>query len=160
MTNMTRRYGRAPCHERLVCKTPHGHWKTSTFIAGLRHDGITSPFLIEGPMDGEAFRAYVTKILAPALNEGDIVVMDNLRTHKVEGIRRAIEAKGATLLYLPPYSPDFNPIEQAFSKLKAFLRKVAERTIDTLWNAVGSFLPLFRTEECRNYFTNSGYEPS
>lgn len=159
MTNMTRRCGRGPRRERLVCKTPHGHWKTSTFIAGLRATGMSAPFLLEGPMDGLAFRAYVTEVLAPTLNQGDIVVMDNLQTHKVEGIRAAIEAKGAMLLYLPPYSPDFNPIEQAFSKLKALLRKAAERTIDALWNAVSSFLNLFLPDECRNYFRNSGYEP-
>lgn len=159
MTNMTRRCGRSPRHERLVCKTPHGHWKTSTFIAGLRTEGMTAPFLLEGPMDGLAFKTYVTEVLAPTLQPGDIVVMDNLQTHKVEGIRTAIESVGATVLYLPPYSPDFNPIEQAFSKLKALLRKAAERTIDSLWNAVGSFLKLYLADECRNYFRNSGYEP-
>ena len=159
MTNMTRRCGRGPRYERLVCKTPHGHWKTSTFIAGLRMDGMTAPFLLEGPMDGVAFRIYVTDVLAPTLKPGDIVVMDNLQTHKVEGIRAAIEAVGATVLYLPPYSPDFNPIEQAFSKLKALLRRAEERTIDALWNAVGAFLCRFMPTECKNYFRNSGYEP-
>ena len=137
-TNMARLRGRAPRGERLVGKVPHGHWKTTTFVAGLRASALTAPCVIDGPMNGNAFLAYVEQILAPSLKPDDIVVMDNLSAHKVPGVRQAIEATGARLLYLPPYSPDFNPIEQLFAKLKALLRKAAERSVDDLWNRIAS----------------------
>jgi len=156
-TNMTRRYGRCARGERLVCHVPGGHWKTTTFIAALRHDRITAPAVFDGPINGETFLAWVQQFLAPTLSAGDIVVMDNLSSHKVVGIREAIEAAGATLLYLPPYSPDFNPIEQVFAKLKALLRKAAARSVATLWDTVGHLLDLFPSVECSNYFANSGY---
>jgi transposase len=129
---MTQRYGRAPRGQRLVASVPHGHWKTSTFLAALRHDKITAPCIIDGAINGEMFLAYVEQFLAPTLAPGDIVILDNLGAHKVAGVRQAIEAAGATLLYLPPYSPDLNPIEQLFAKLKALLRKAASRTVDAL----------------------------
>lgn len=154
---MTRRYGRCPIGHRLLCKEPWGHWKTTTFTAALRHDGMTAPMMLDGPMNREAFLAYVAKVLVPTLKQGDIVVMDNLPTHKVTGVREAIEAAGATLCYLPPYSPDLNPIEQAFSKIKALLRKVAARTIDALWNAIANILKAFSPRECAAYLRNSGY---
>jgi transposase len=156
-TNMTRRYGRGVRSERLVCKVPYGHWKTSTFIAALRYDRITAPMLLDGPMNGMSFKAYVEQILVPTLKRGDIVVMDNVSTHKVAGVREAIEAVGATLFYLPPYSPDLNPIEQFFAKLKAILRKAAARTIETLWTVIGSSLKLFPRRECVAYLANAGY---
>ena len=131
----------------------------TTFTAGLRLNGMTAPMVLDGPMDGECFLAYVEQILSPTLWPGDVVVMDNLPAHRVKGVRSAIERAGAKLLYLPPYSPDFNPIEQAFSKLKAHLRKAAARTLDDLWNAIAAILPAFTPEECKNYFTNSGYDP-
>ena len=158
-TNMTRRYGRARRGDRLVASAPHGHWKTSTFLAALRHDQITAPCVIDGPINGATFRAYVEQFLAPTLTPGDIVVMDNLSSHKVEGVRKAIEARGASLIYLPPYSPDLNPIEQVFAKLKARLRSVAARTVDTLWDAIGSTLDAFSPSECAAYFKNAGYVP-
>ncbi|MCC7017564.1 MAG: IS630 family transposase, partial [Rhodospirillales bacterium] len=130
---------------------------TSTFLAALRHDRIAAPCVISGPIDGAAFRAYVEQFLAPTLASGDIVVMDNLGSHKVAGVREAIEAKGASLVYLPPYSPDLNPIEQVFAKLKARLRSVAARTVDTLWDAIGSTLDAFSPAECAAYFKNAGY---
>jgi transposase len=154
-TNMTRRYGRATRGERLVCKVPHGHWKTSTFIAGLRHNRVTAPFLQDGPMNGATFLAYVEDVLAPTLKFGEIVIMDNVGVHKVMGVREAIEASGADVIYLPPYSPDLNPIEQFFSKLKALLRKTAARTIDKLWAVLGSCLTDFSRDECAAYLTNS-----
>jgi transposase len=135
-TKMTRRYGRQARGERLVCKVPHGHWKTSTFVAALRCNGITAPFLLDGPMTGQSFLAYIQNVLAPALKRGDIVIMDNVGVHKVAGVREAIEGRGTTLLYLPPYSPDLNPIEQFFPKLKALLRKAAARSIDSLWEVI------------------------
>jgi len=156
-TNMARRYGRAPRGERVVAAIPHGHWKTTTFVAGLRLDGLSAPLVLDGPINGEAFRAYVEQFLAPTLSPGDIVVMDNLGSHKVVGVREAIQARGATLLYLPPYSPDLNPIEMAFSKLKAILRKVAARTVDDLWRAIATALDDFAPHECRNYIANAGY---
>jgi transposase len=156
-TNMTWRYGRAPRGDRLVASAPHGHWKTSTFLAALRHDQITAPCVIDGPINGTAFRAYVEQFLAPTLTPGDIVVMDNLGSHKVIGVREAIEAKGASLIYLPPYSPDLNPIEQVFAKLKARLRSTAARTVDALWDAIGSTLDTFSPAECAAYFKNAGY---
>ena len=156
-TKMARLRGRAPRGERLVGKVPHGHWMTTTFVAGLRSTALTAPCVIDGPMNGNAFLAYVEQILAPSLKPGDIVVLDNLSAHKVPGVREAIEAAGARLLYLPAYSPDFNPIEQLFAKLKALLRKAAERSVDGLWNRIASLLNAFTPEECANYFRNAGY---
>ena len=156
-TNMTRLRGRCPRGERLVAAVPHGHWKTSTFVAALRTTGLTAPLVLDGAMNGDAFRAYVEQILAPTLVPGDIVIMDNLASHKVTGIREAIEACGAKLLYLPPYSPDLNPIEQSFSKLKALIRNAATRTREALWNAIGRFLRRFTPQECANFFAHAGY---
>ena len=156
---MTRRYGRAMRGQRLVAAVPHGHWKTSTFIAGLRTDGLSAPMVVDGAVNGDIFLAYVEQVLAPTLTVGDIVVMDNLSSHKVTGVREMIEARGATLLYLPPYSPDLNPIEQAFAKLKALLRKLAARTVAKLWDALGELLLRFTPQECLNYLANAGYVP-
>jgi transposase len=156
-TNMARRYGRARRGERLVGLVPHGHWKTTTFVAGLRLRGLTAPCTVEGTMDGLTFRAYAEQILAPTLVAGDIVIMDNLAAHKVAGVREAIEAVGAELRYLPPYSPDLNPIEQVFAKLKALLRKAAERSLDGLWRRIGELLAAFTPHECANYLANAGY---
>jgi transposase len=156
-TNMARQRGRALRGERLVAKIPHGHWKTTTFVAGLRSTGLTAPFVLDGPMNGDAFLAYATQFLAPTLKPGDVVVMDNLSAHKVSGVREAIEAVGASLLYLPPYSPDFNPIEQVFAKLKALLRKAAERTVNGLWNRIASLIEAFLPTECENYLRHAGY---
>jgi transposase len=154
---MARRFGRARRGERCVAAVPHGHWKTTTFVAGLRVDGVVAPMLLDGPMDRDAFRAYVQQVLVRQLRPGDTVIMDNLPAHKNAGVRKAIEAAGATLLYLPPYSPDFNPIEMAFAKLKAILRAVAARSRDDLWQTVGDAIPTFSPEECRNYFNAAGY---
>jgi len=159
-TNMARRYGRCARGRRLRAAVPHGHWQTSTFVAGLRQEGITAPFVIGHAMNGCIFRAYVERVLAPTLEPGDVVIMDNLGSHKVAGVRSAIEARGATLLYLPAYSPDLNPIEQAFAKLKALLRTAAKRTVEDLWNALGETLDRFSTAECANYIANSGYRQS
>jgi len=156
-TNMTRLRGRAPKGERLVAATPHGHWKTSTFIAGLRDNALTAPAIFDGAINGELFLAYVEQVLAPTLSEGDIVIMDNLGSHKVAGVRAAIEAKGATLLYLPAYSPDLNPIEQVFSKLKSILRAKAIRSVDALWTALGAIADAFTPQECANYLRHTGY---
>jgi transposase len=158
-TKMARRYGRAPKGERCRASIPHGHWKTTTFVAGLRLSGMTVPCVLDGPMTGAAFLAYVEQMLAPTLNAGDIVIMDNLPAHKTGGVRAAIEAVGATLLYLPPYSPDFNPIEMAFAKLKALLRGVAARTIPALWQTIAAALDRFTPHEGQNYFIAAGYEP-
>jgi transposase len=158
-TNMTRRYGRAARGQRLVAPVPHGHWKTSTFVAGLRMSGLTAPFVVDGAMNGDVFRAYVEQVLAPTLVPGDIVVLDNLSSHKVAGVREMIGARGASLVYLPPYSPDLNPIEQAFAKLKALLRKIAARTVAALWDALGNILDRFTPQECANYLANAGYVP-
>jgi len=157
---MARRYGRAPRGERLRAAVPHGHWKTTTFVAGLRLDGVVAPLVLDGPINAAAFEAYVEQFLAPTLQPGDIVVMDNLSSHKGPKVRALIEAVGAKLLYLPPYSPDFNPIEKLFSKLKALLRKAAERTVDGLWRVIGECLNRFTPHECANYFEAAGYEPS
>ena len=154
---MARVRGRAPRGERCVAAIPHGHWKTTTFTAALRLDAMTAPMLLDGPMNGEAFRAYVEQVLVPTLRPGDIVVMDNLSSHKGEDVREAIEAAGADLRYLPPYSPDFNPIEMAFAKLKALLRKAAARTLEELWDAIAAALDAFSPEECANYFAAAGY---
>lgn len=159
-TNMVRHYGRNPRGERLVCKVPHGHWKTSTFIAALRHNRVSAPLLLDGPMNGPSFLAYVEQILAPTLRRDDIVVMDNVSVHKVAGVREAIEARGADLFYLPPYSPDLNPIEQLFSKLKAILRAAAARTIKRLWAVIGARLKDFSPRECAAYLLNAGYGQS
>ena len=156
---MARLRGRAQRGERCRAGIPHGHWKTTTLVAALRFDGLTAPMVLDGAMTGAAFLAYVRQLLAPTLRNGDIVVMDNLPAHKITGVRQEIEAAGAKLLYLPPYSPEFNPIEQVFAKLKALLRKAAARTIDALWAAIAAALDAFTTQECANYFTNSGYEP-
>ena len=155
---MARRRGRAPKGERLRAGIPHGHWKTTTFVAGLRLTGIVAPFVLDGPINRHAFEIYVAKILAPELRLGDIVIMDNLSSHKGLRVRELIEAAGARLLYLPPYSPDFNPIENAFAKLKALLRKAAQRTVDGLWTVIGRLLNLFTPRECANYFAAAGYD--
>ena len=156
-TKMARRHGRAKRGERLVMAVPHGHWKTTTFLAALRHDRIDAPCVIDGPMNGELFLAYVEQFLAPTLSAGDIVVMDNLPAHKVKGVAEAIAARGAELRYLPPYSPDLNPIEQMFAKLKALLRKAAVRSLDLLWDTIGLLLDAFSPAECHNYLRHSGY---
>lgn len=156
---MARTHGRAPKGERLRAGVPHGHWKTTTFVAGLRHTGMVAPMVLDGPIDGATFRAYVERALVPELRPGDIVVLDNLGSHKGPHIRAAIEAAGARLLYLPPYSPDFNPIENAFAKLKALLRTAAARTKEALWQITGDLLDQFSQQECANYFAAAGYEP-
>ena len=158
-TNMARTHGRAPRGQRLRAAIPHGHWKTTTFVAGIRTSGMVAPMVLDGPINGELFQAYVDQVLVPELRPGDIVVMDNLGSHKGAGVREAIEAAGASLLYLPPYSPDFNPIENAFAKLKAMLRKAGERTVDGLWSAIGRIIDTFTPAECANYFTAAGYDP-
>ena len=158
-TNMARRYGRALRGQRLRMSVPHGHWKTTTFIAGLRSTGMVAPFVIDCAVNREVFEAYVAQVLVPVLKPGDIVVMDNLSSHKGPAVRQMIEAAGASVLYLPPYSPDFNPIEKAFAKLKARLRKAAQRTVDGLWNTIGSLVDSFTPAECRNYFAAAGYDP-
>lgn len=157
-TNMARRYGRAPRGRRLRIGVPHGHWKTTTFVAGLRTTGLVAPFVIDGPINRHAFEVYVEKVLVPELRPRDIVVMDNLSSHKGLSVRAMIEQAGASLRYLPPYSPDFNPIENAFAKLKALLRKAAERTVEGLWSAIGRLLDAFTARECANYFAAAGYD--
>ena len=156
---MARLRGRAKRGRRCRAAIPHGHWKTTTFTAGLRLGGLGATMLLDGPMNGIAFRAYVEQVLVPTLKPGDIVIMDNLPAHRVSGVREAIEAAGATRLFLPPYSPEFNPIEQAFAKLKALLRKAAARTVDALWDATAEAIGHFTPAECTNFFRNSGYEP-
>lgn len=156
-TNMTRRRGRAPKGKRLVAGIPHNHWKTTTFIAGLRLTGMVAPMVLDGAIDRDAFQAYVERVLIPDLKPGDIVILDNLPSHKAPAAQAAIEAAGASLLFLPPYSPDFNPIENAFSKLKALLRKAEQRTIAGLWNAIGQIADLFTPQECKNYFKAAGH---
>ena len=154
---MTRTHGRCPRGQRLVAKVPHGHWKTMTFLAALRCDQITAPFVLDGPINGEWFLAYVEQVLVPTLSAGDVVVMDNLGSHKSKAVRRAIRKAGAHLIFLPPYSPDLNPIEQVFAKLKALLRKAAERTVEATWRRIGQLLDRFTPTECANYLVNSGY---
>jgi transposase len=156
-TNMTRRYGRSPSGTRLVMPVPHGHWKTTTFLGGLRADGLVAPLVVDGAINGELFEACVRKQLAPTLRPGDVVVMDNLACHKRVGVAAAIERAGARVLYLPPYSPDLNPIEQALSKLKALLRKAGERTVEGLWRLLGRLIDEFPPEECRNFFSHCRY---
>lgn len=158
-TKMARLRGRARRGMRCRSPIPHGHWKTTTFTGALRLTGMTAPMVLDGPMTGEWFGAYAQQVLAPTLRPGDIVILDNLPAHKTAAAREAIEAVGARMLFLPPYSPDFNPIENAFSKLKAILRKAAARTIPELWDAIRDALPRFTPEECANYFTATGYEP-
>lgn len=157
-TKMARLYGRALCGERCPAAVPHGHWKTTTFTAGLRLGCLTAPLILDGAMNGPTFLAYVEQILVPELSPGDLVVMDNLPAHKVAGVRQAIEDAGATLRYLPPYSPDLNPIEMAFSKLKALLRKAAARTVLELWQSIGEAIAQFSAEDCKHYFKAAGYE--
>ncbi|MGO6703129.1 IS630 family transposase, partial [Rhizobium ruizarguesonis] len=158
-TKMARLRGRAIRGERCRAGVPHGHWKTTTFTGALRLTGMTAPFVYDGAMNGNVFLAYVEQVLLPTLQTGDVVVMDNLPAHKTAGVRDAIERAGAKLMFLPPYSPDFNPIENAFSKLKAMLRARAERKIDALWDAVGALMPRFTPAECANYFKAAGYDP-
>jgi transposase len=161
-TNMARRYGRAPRGRRLRVGVPHGRWKTTTLVAGLRRSGVVAPFVLDGPINRAAFEAYVEQVLVPALRPGDVVILDNLSSHKGARVRALIEAAGASLLYLllylPPYSPDFNPIENAFAKLKALLRKAAERTVEGLWTAIGRLIDVFTPTECANYFAAAGYD--
>ena len=159
-TNMAPTHGRCRRGERLYAKVPHGHWKTTTFVAGLRHDGITAPFVLDGPINGECFLAYVENVLVPTLSPGDMVLIDNLGSHKSPKVRIAIEAKGAGLCFLPRYSPDLNPIEMAFSKLKTLLRKACERSVEALWSRIGELLDLFPPNECENYFKAAGYGPT
>jgi transposase len=156
-TNMARRYGRCPASQRLVVAAPYGHWRTTTFVAGLRQSGVVAPLVLDGPMTGATFRAYVEQFLAPTLAPGDVVVLDNLAAHKVDGFRQAIAAAGAALLYLPPYSPDLNPIEQLFAKLKALLRKATARTKEELWSTIGHLLETVPENECANYLRHCGY---
>jgi transposase len=156
-TKMSRLRGRAVRGKRVISKVPHGHWKTTTFVGALRLAGITAPMVIDGAMNGRVFLAYVQQQLVPTLREGDVVIMDNLAAHKVSGVRDAIESVGAKLVYLPPYSPDFNPIELAFAKLKGLLRSAAERTIDNLEQRIAKLLDRFRPTECSGYFRHCGY---
>lgn len=156
-TNMAPLRGRCRRGARLIGKVPFGRWTTTTFVAGLRQDGVTAPFVIEGAINGPSFKAYVTQCLAPTLRPGDVVVMDNLSSHKSPKIRAAIEARGATLRFLPAYSPDLNPIEMMFAKLKTVLRRAEERTIPALWDRIGSSLDLVSSTECRSYFKAAGY---
>src|SRR5689334_2784064 len=156
-TNMAPLRGWAPCGQRLPGKAPHGRWKTMTFLAALRHDRVTAPWLIDGPIDGQSFLQYVEEILVPTLKPGDIVIFDNLGSHKGRAVRQAIRAAGAKLFFLPKYSPDLNPIEMFFAKLKHWLRKAARRTVDAVYNAVAEILPLTSPAECSNYFAHAGY---
>lgn len=159
-TNLSRQYGRCLRGQRLVAYAPHGHWKTTTFVVALREQGLTAPMVLDCAMNGKSFLAYVQQVLTPTLQRGDLVVLDNLSSHKAAGVREAIGQVGARLLYLPPYSPDLNPIELAFSKLKWLLRSAAERTVDALWSRIGQLLGAFPTQQCRNYFRHCGYTVS
>ena len=156
-TNMVRRYARAPRGQRALGYAPNGHWKMTTFVAGLSPDGIVAPFVIGRPMNRAIFTQYVRQVLAPELRPGDIVILDNLSSHKGPEAMRLVEEQGAKMLFLPAYSPDLNPIEMAFAKLKALLRKAAERTRDTLWPRIGALLDLFPPDECQNYIRHAGY---
>jgi len=158
--NMTRLRGRCRRGQRLIGKIPLARWQTTTFLAALRCDGMTAPMVLDGPIDGEWFLAYVEQILCPSLKANDVVILDNLGSHKSDKIRLAIEARGASLLYLPKYSPDLNPIENAFAKLKAGLRRAAERSTEALWNRIGSIIGTYTPRECANYFRAAGYDPS
>lgn len=157
-TKMARLCGRSPRGERCRSPVPHGHWKTTTFVGALRIDGMTAPMVLDGAMNGPAFLAYVEQVLVPSLSPGDVVIMDNLPAHKPMAVRTAIEAAGAELRFLPPYSPDFNPIEMAFSKLKSLLKKAAARTKDDLWETIGRAIDTFTPTECENYFAAAGYD--
>jgi transposase len=159
-TNMARTHGRSPRGERLVCPVPHGHRHATTFLCGLRMDGLVAPLALDGAIDGRAFLAHIEQMLAPRLRRGDVVVLDNLGSHKVAGVRGAIEARGASLLYLPPHSPDLNPIELAFSELKRLLRTAAARTVDALWEAIGRLLGQVTSAEAAGYFRHCGYAQS
>jgi transposase len=154
---MTRTHGRCARGKRLIAKVPHGRWRTLTFLAALRRDRIDAPCVFDGPINGRSFLAYVEQILVPALKPGDVVIIDNLGSHKGKAVRRAIRAAGAKLFFLPPYSPDLNPIEQVFAKLKTLLRKAAERTVEATWKRIGLLLDTFSPSECANYFANAGY---
>jgi transposase len=154
---MTRTHGRCARGARLVAKVPHGRWRTLTFLAALRSDRIAAPCVFDGPINGRSFLAYVEQLLVPTLTPGDIVIMDNLGSHKGQAVRRAIRQAGAKLFFLPPYSPDLNPIEQVFAKLKTLLRKAAERTVDATWQRIGELLNRFRAQECSRYLRNAGY---
>lgn len=154
---MTRRHGRCAKGRRLLAKAPFGRWRTLTFLAALRSDRIDAPCVVDGPIDGRSFLAYVEQILVPTLKPGDIVLLDNLGSHKGQAVRRAIRAAGAKLFFLPPYSPDLNPIEQVFAKLKTLLRKADERTVEAAWKRIGQLLDAFSPTECANYFRNAGY---
>lgn len=156
-TKMARARGRCPRGERLVASVPHGHWKIMTLVAALRSEGIDAPMVIDKPMNGPIFTTWIKKVLVPTLKPGDIIIMDNLPAHKVKGVRQAIETAGAKLRYLPAYSPDLNPIEQVFAKLKAHLRKAAKRNLDELWREIGRILGTYPPNECANYLRNSGY---
>jgi transposase len=156
-TNMAPLRGWCRKGERLVARVPHGHWKTMTFIAALRHDRIDAPCVFDGPINGESFLHYVEQILKPSLKANDIVIMDNLGSHKSDAVRKAIRETGAKLFFLPPYSPDLNPIEQAFSKIKHGLRKAKERTMETLWKRIGTLIQTLTKKECKNYFINAGW---
>jgi transposase len=159
-TNMTRRHGWYRRGSPLNAKIPHGRWRTMTFLAALRHDRITAPFVLDGPINGDSFRVYIERVLLPTLKAGDIVIMDNLGSHKASAIRRILRQAGARLIFLPPYSPDLNPIEQVFAKLKTLLRKADERTVDGLWQRIGQLLQCFTPAECANYLRNAGYASS
>jgi transposase len=154
---MTRQHGRAPRGRRLIAKVPHGRWRTMTFLAALRSDGVTAPCVIDGPINGRSFLAYVEQILVPTLRPGDVVIMDNLGSHKSAAVRKAIRSVGARLFFLPPNSPDLNPIEQVFAKLKTLLRKAAERTIEATWRRIGCLLDAFTPTECAAYIRHAGY---
>jgi len=156
-TNMTRTHGRAPRGQRLVARVPHGHWTTMTFVAALRSDRIDAPCVLDGPINGRIFLAWVVQFLIPTLRPGDIVILDNLGSHKGAAVRNAIRAAGAHLLFLPPYSPDLNPIEQVFAKLKTLLRKADERSIAAVWHRIGTLLDAFSPHECANYLRHAGY---
>jgi transposase len=156
-TNMAPLRGWGPRDQRLLQRTPHGHWTTQTFLAALRHDRIDAPFVIDGPINGEMFTAYVAQVLAPTLAKGDIVVLDNLGSHKGKAARAAIRARGAHMLFLPPYSPDLNPIEQVFAKLKHLMRQAQPRSVEATWRKAGQLLDLFSAKECGNYLANAGY---
>lgn len=154
---MTRRHGRCAKGQRLLAKAPFGRWRTLTFLAALRSNRIDAPCVVDGPINGTSFLAYVEQVLVPTLTSGDVVIMDNLGSHKGKAVRKAIRAVGAKLFFLPPYSPDLNPIEQVFSKLKTLLHKAAERTVEDTWKRIGSLLDAFSPTECANYITNAGY---
>ena len=154
---MTRTRGRAPRGERLVGYTPHGHWKMTTCVAALKLTGVVAPLVLDGPMNGETFVAYIEQFVLPTLAPGDIVIMDNLSSHKSAAVRTLIESAGAQLMYLPPYSPDLNPIEMLFAQLKAYLRKAKARTVETLWRVIGDFIKTVTPQQCAHYIAHDGY---